>query len=291
MKRLTIFVCALTILPFSSALAGFEWVPPARNPAPMQPSVAAPMPSYNSMPMPAPVAPPMAPMAQNAFPASPVMREPLPPTPLMSPQDYRAPAPMAAPSTPQRNLSKSGLVIDPYPLRGNSQGSNGLTDNSVQQAMAQEAKILHPLHLGSGMTTGAKPEKMPTASVGGRGYERMPRGPIVGRSTMTPMAGGEPAPLPGIENAYRQPTRAQQPMRNYAQAVGFGRDLPLGLALSQVIPSEYSHSFVESVDAGITVSWEGGKPWNQVLENMLRPQNLTASIEGSRVTIRPSVRL
>lgn len=289
MKRLTIFVCAIALFPISSAWAGFEWVPPAYNPMPTSPSV--PMPSYQpygGVLMPAPVAPPMVPSAPNAFPSSPVMSEPLPPTSMVPPA-YNVLPPMAAPTpVPSRNLSKTGLVIDPYPLRGSGQATTGLTNNSVQQAMAEEAKILHPLHLGAGMTTGAQPKKMPSASVGGRGYERKPQGPISGRMGMTPMMGGEPAPLSNIENAYRQPT---PPAQNYAQAVGFGRDLPLGLALSQIIPSEYSYSFVESVDAGITVSWKGGKPWNQVLQDMLRPKNLTASIEGNRVIIRPSARL
>lgn len=285
MKRLAIFVCVFSLFPISSVWAGFEWVPPSQNPMPTAPAVAAPMPNYQPYAMPVP--PPMAPETRmdNAFPASPVMSEPLP-TPL-APPTYNTPI---VPPQPSRNLSKTGLVIDPYPLRGGAQGSADLTVDSVQQAMAQEAKLLHPLHLGAGMTTGVQPEKVPSASVMGGGYQNTSRGPISSNSGLTPMVGGEPAPLPNIANAYDQPAPVM-PMRNYAEAVGFGRDLPLGLALSQVIPSEFSHSYVEGVDAGTTVSWEGGSPWNQVLQDMLKPKNLTASIEGNRVIIRPMTRL
>lgn len=75
---------------------------------------------------------------------------------------------------------------------------------------------------------------------------------------------------------------------SYAVAVGFGKGMPLPIALSQIIPSDYSLIYAEGVDVSQTVSWEGGKPWDQVLDSMLAPKNLTASIAGKTVQIMPS---
>ncbi|MAS88097.1 MAG: hypothetical protein CMH30_09015 [Micavibrio sp.] len=88
-----------------------------------------------------------------------------------------------------------------------------------------------------------------------------------------------------------QPIVSQQmdaPAGSYAVAVGFGKGMPLPIALSQIVPSDYSLIYAEGVDVSQTVSWEGGKPWNQVLDSMLAPKNLTASIAGKTVQIMPS---
>ena len=85
------------------------------------------------------------------------------------------------------------------------------------------------------------------------------------------------------------PKRA--PSRNgYEMAVGFGKDLPLVTALRQIVPSEYAYVLSESVPMGQTVSWDGGRPWNVVLNDMLRPLNMQANIEVKRVSIEPMVK-
>lgn len=66
---------------------------------------------------------------------------------------------------------------------------------------------------------------------------------------------------------------------------GFGSDMPLALALRQVVPAEYAFSFGRGVNPGHLVSWEGGKPWNLVLGDMLRPLNIKALIEGNVVKV------
>ncbi len=73
---------------------------------------------------------------------------------------------------------------------------------------------------------------------------------------------------------------------SFTDAVGFGRDLPLALALSQVVPAEYSYSFGLNVDAGTTVSWQGGKPWNEVLQDMLSQSGLRADLRGKQVMVK-----
>ena len=73
---------------------------------------------------------------------------------------------------------------------------------------------------------------------------------------------------------------------NLPDAVGFGKDLPLALALSQIIPGDYALFFESAVDSETTVSWQGGKAWDQVLQEMLAPLGLRAVIQPNLVMIR-----
>jgi len=92
----------------------------------------------------------------------------------------------------------------------------------------------------------------------------------------------EPAPQQAMVPAPLQNTGGA-PM---TEAVGFGRDLPLALALSQVVPPGYAVDFATDIDAAASVSWEGGKPWDAVLREMVAPLGLQAVVTGSQVSIR-----
>lgn len=306
MRNLAFLTAISAFFFIPAAQAGFEWMPPVSQPQPTA--------QYSEVP---PVAPlPMAGEMMGGFPATPVTSEPLDqqyaPTPmpqqqLQQQQAYQQPADQPtqqqayqpAPQPQGQNLSgqgnnnrTGGLYIDPYPLQNLQTRSQAVTlsEDSVQQAMVEESRMLNPLKLGAGMKTGVqpKPAMMPVAPAA-NDFNNVPRGPMGGG--MTPMMGGEPAPLPGMARPADNFKAAMPPDIHYAEAVGFGRDLPLALALSQVIPAEFTHSFAADVDVGTTVSWEGGKPWNEVLQDMLRPHNLTTSIQGTNVTIQPMASL
>ncbi len=82
-----------------------------------------------------------------------------------------------------------------------------------------------------------------------------------------------------------------QPMpasRQYEMISGFGTDMPLAMALQQIIPQGYGYGYSNASFAGKRVSWDGGKPWPDVLNTMLAPHNLQASINGNRVVIKES---
>lgn len=282
--RFIFFLTGLVILASShAAFAGFEWIPP-------QQQVMQPAPQMQQAPM----------TAQNdaAFPAPAVTAQPLDqieamyqgdgavsyaaPTSILPP---RAPA-MAAPQV--KNLSGQGLYIDPYPLQQNNQPAAHETYGmAVEQAMIEKSGALNPLRFGAGLEASGGEMMGTNMTAYKERSAQIPRAPQgINSAGLTPMMGGEPAPLPGMAAAARTPQSI-----NFAEAVGFGRDLPLALALSQVIPSEFSPSYAEGVDTGVSVSWEGGKPWNEVLNEMLRPANLTASVNGNVVTISPLARL
>ncbi len=71
----------------------------------------------------------------------------------------------------------------------------------------------------------------------------------------------------------------------FAEIAGFGSDMPLALALRQIVPPEYGFSFGDGVNPGYRVSWNGGRPWNEVVSEMLAPLNLSAEVLGKVVVI------
>ena len=98
-----------------------------------------------------------------------------------------------------------------------------------------------------------------------------------------------PQPAPLIDPAPLAQDTSQDTAadRNaFTEAVGFGRDLPLALALSQVVPADFSYAFAKDVNVGTNVSWQGGKPWNQVLDEMLAQNGMRAVIENNTITIQ-----
>ena len=99
--------------------------------------------------------------------------------------------------------------------------------------------------------------------------------------------GGQPTniPIAPISPASQAPASTEA-SQQFAPAVGFGRDLPLALALSQVVPANYSYAFGQNVDTAANVSWQGGKPWNQVLSDMLAANGMKAVITNNQVVIQ-----
>ena len=71
----------------------------------------------------------------------------------------------------------------------------------------------------------------------------------------------------------------------YESIDGFGSDIPLAMALRQVVPPSYSFAFGDAVNAGAKVSWSGGKPWNQVMQDMVSPLDVSANITGKTISL------
>jgi len=302
MPRFILFIFSLLWMP-ALAFAGFEWVPPVQRAAPVE---TAPQNIGNDtmerFPAPAVIAQPLA----NDTPTSIAPSQQNLPRP---PQQYggvAAPSDVVAtvPDMPftgsasqniiskkPKNASGNKLVIDPYPLRGGTVSPlPQLAMADSYKAMGEEARILNPVKLGSGLSTGVGRQKKAYVSRPLKSISIPPKRPSIASSGITPMIGGEPAPLANVFAPRSPMPLKSHASKTYAQAIGFGRDLPLALAISQVV-SEFTHSFADNVDTGITVSWEGGKPWNQVLNEMLRPKNLTSVIRNNRVIIQPMAKL
>lgn len=77
--------------------------------------------------------------------------------------------------------------------------------------------------------------------------------------------------------------------------VGFGAQVPLALAVSDIVPDHYSFAFEGGVNPGLLVSWEGlYRPWTIVLSEMLAMRGLSAVIDKKQIKIfmdptRPAV--
>lgn len=289
MFRFSTLIAIIFFIAMPNAQAGFEFLGPKGGMAPqadkaqVSKSPAAPQPiapqQQYMQPVPAPV------MAPNAYPAAPVMGAPIaPPAPNYQAAPQQQLRPVMQPKT-------TGLYIDPFPLRTQNNVAMQPSGNFVAQAMAENGGGLTPVQLGAGMTSGAKAQNAQRQAAT---IPRPPMRPNMIQKGLTPIPGGEPAPLPnvaGIEDAYRNAAlNIEQIPVDYANAVGFGKDLPLELALSQIVPAGFTYDIKGNAGQNMMVSWEGGQPWNIVLNDMLRSIGMTAVVNNDRVVIQPIAR-
>ena len=96
-----------------------------------------------------------------------------------------------------------------------------------------------------------------------------------------PPAKPEPEPMAKIMGEPMPMQSATTP-----DAVGFGNDIPLALALQQIAPAGYAFSFGENINPGVKVSWTGGKAWTAVMQDMITPLGLKADVRGKSIVIR-----
>jgi hypothetical protein len=66
---------------------------------------------------------------------------------------------------------------------------------------------------------------------------------------------------------------------------GFANNVPLAVALRQVLPAGYGFSIDQDVDLGTLVSFQGGKPWRETLQVMLQPVDLVMREQNKMVAI------
>lgn len=79
------------------------------------------------------------------------------------------------------------------------------------------------------------------------------------------------------------PTKAEDV---YAVAHGFGKDVPLALALRQIVPADFGYAVQDNANLGLRVDWNGAKPWNEVLNMAIEGYDLEAVIIEKTVLIK-----
>ena len=67
---------------------------------------------------------------------------------------------------------------------------------------------------------------------------------------------------------------------------GFASQVPLTVALRQVLPRGTAFHINNDVDTSTQVSWKGGRPWQQTLDDMLAGSGLQASYGQNGVTVQ-----
>lgn len=66
---------------------------------------------------------------------------------------------------------------------------------------------------------------------------------------------------------------------------GFGTQIPLALALRQILPVGYNFSIDQNIEIDTAVSYKGGKSWRETVKDMLAPAGLTMREQGAVVTV------
>ena len=59
-------------------------------------------------------------------------------------------------------------------------------------------------------------------------------------------------------------------------ASGFGHEVPLRFAVHQLLPKNWHVRYGQDVDPDGLVSWQGGRPWDYVLRDAVKPLGLQA---------------
>lgn len=85
-----------------------------------------------------------------------------------------------------------------------------------------------------------------------------------------------------------QVTKATTTQERPGMADGFGKDVPLRVALLQILPSTVTAQYGQGVDADQIVDWSGGRPWQAVLHDVVQPLHLRATVRASVVRIDPT---
>lgn len=66
---------------------------------------------------------------------------------------------------------------------------------------------------------------------------------------------------------------------------GFAKQVPLAVALRQILPAGYGFSVDPDVDLGVLISFQGGKPWRNTLRDALEPAGLVIREQGQMVAV------
>ena len=77
-----------------------------------------------------------------------------------------------------------------------------------------------------------------------------------------------------------------KPAWHWMVANGFGNNVPLGFACRQIVPPAVRVTYGPGVSASSVVSWQGGKGWNEVLRQAVKPLGLHLVMIHMAVEIR-----
>lgn len=89
-----------------------------------------------------------------------------------------------------------------------------------------------------------------------------------------------PAPAPVVK---KSPVRVSGTVPPFA-ASGFGKNVPLEIAFRQIVPDEYSvvTSNVPAAELAMPVDWKGGRPWVDVLADVVDGKNLFVAVDANK---------
>ena len=124
--------------------------------------------------------------------------------------------------------------------------------------------------------SGHRQSNMPI-NITGRGNKKDTTQGMISRQRLRP-------DMPGSDTQNAVPHR-EQTAQNQQRIQGFGKDIPLTLALRQIMPDRYSFAFSEGVNRKTPISWEGGEDWRTTLRKSLQAKGLDMQIQNRIVRI------
>lgn len=211
--------------------------------------------------------PPAAVKAPEATPGMPAAEAPAPAPNLLTPE------PDAAPLTP---VEPAPLTANDLPVPPGEQPAPGM--KSLPPAPPAAAPV--PVNATPAPTAAPAPlvAEAPEEKIE---WQDKPATPPAAPATSSVARDVPPAPAMPV-------MPAAAPALDMTPVQGFGKDLPLAIALRQVAPANYAYRFDQGVSPGQKVSWKGGKPWPQVLSDMLAASNLQVVIVGNVISVQRS---
>lgn len=66
---------------------------------------------------------------------------------------------------------------------------------------------------------------------------------------------------------------------------GFGRDMPMVMAMKQILPEGYSPAFARNIDMGQRITWNGDGNWQSTLRRALNDIGLDFYLEGQNIYV------
>ncbi len=241
------------------AQAGFEWTPPPAA-TPQAPAATA-APSADPLPE---TAGPLTPEPDAAVPVTPVENANL------ESNDLPLPGAQPAPSSGLKTLTATETPA-PVPVSPAPQAAAPVPVAPTPAPAAAPAPAPEPVKESIEWSA---PAPAPVAE-----QPAPPQAPGV------PAAEPVTAPVPATPDPSASQPQAASDL-DMTPVQGFGKDIPLVIALRQVAPPHYAYKFDANVSPGQKVSWEGGKPWPQVLSDMLSASKLQVVIVGNTITVQ-----
>lgn len=259
LDRSLLFSCAffagIVAAPLT-AHAGFDWTPPPQAAAPSPAGQGAVPAMQDNGPLtPGPEAVEALPVPVEGVHAQPVPQD----LPMAAAPAAPAPVPAMQSLPPVKTVASEPLPSEQL---------------SSQQAPLELTNTAQPAPLDPAMQQSLPDDVVAAAAAAAPAPISAPVAAPEVKAPLKPVAAPAPvsAPVSGPEGA--------------GEVIqGFGKDIPLALALRDIVPSSYAYSFADPSAAGRSVSWRGGKPWQTVLNDALAPLGMTARVEGKAVMI------
>jgi hypothetical protein len=113
------------------------------------------------------------------------------------------------------------------------------------------------------------------------------RADFVVKSAAPAVAASQPVSMAPIIDPQDLPSKPKpMPAWHWKVAKGFGNKVPLGFACRQIVPATVRVTFGPGATPAMLVSWKGGKGWNEVLREAVKPIGLRLVMTHMAVEVR-----